>query len=208
MLTNTVIYVSTDTEDKITNYNELIESIDRKLNYGNSINPGLYDTMASNIKKLDKESANKELDRIVSEFNELYSKQPDCKEDYAILREKESPILTINIENMRYAFDKYKRMKLQAIQDTDLIEHAPFGKFPSMVLSLIGQSNDDLKLPFMCTDLYAMDYINALFTLTAERLCDFEYDKREHNREHKENTFSLLVLGLFSFKYSNAGYRH
>ena len=208
MANNIVIYVSTDIEDKITNYNELIESIDRKLNYGNSINPGLYDTMASDVKKLDKESANKELDRIVSEFNELYSKHPDCKEDYAILREKESPILTINIENMRYAFDKYKHMKLQAIQDTDLIEHAPFGKFPSMVLSLIGQSNDDLKLPFMCTDLYAMDYINALFTLTAERLCDFEYDKREYNREHKENTFSLLVLGLFSFKYSNAGYRH
>ena len=208
MANNIVIYVSTDIEDKITNYNELIECIDRKLNYGNSINPGLYDTMASDVKKLDKESANKELDRIVSEFNELYSKHPDCKEDYAILREKESPILTINIENMRYAFDKYKRMKLQAIQDTDLIEHAPFGKFPSMVLSLIGQSNDDLKLPFMCTDLYAMDYINALFTLTAERLCDFEYDKREYNREHKENTFSLLVLGLFSFKYSNAGYRH
>lgn len=208
MANNIVIYVSTDIEDKITDYNDLIESIDRKLNYSNSINPGLYDTMASDIKKLDKESANKELDKIVSEFNELYSKQPDCKEDYAILREKESPILTINIENMRYAFDKYKRMKLQAIQDTDIIEHAPFGKFPSKVLSLIGESNDDLKFPFMCTDLYAMDYINTLFTLTAEKLCDFVYDKIENNHEHKENTFSLLVLGLFSFKYINAGYRH
>lgn len=205
---NIVIYVTRDIKEnknKKVDYDELIEDIEYRLNHENSINPGIYDTRAYDVKKLDKKEANKELDDIISDFNGFYIKYPNCKENHVILREKDSPILTINIENMRYAFSMYKEIRLKAIQDMDIIECYPLsGRYPSMVLSLIGQNRNVFEVPFICTESYAMDYITSLFTLTAEALADFAYDKTENNIEHKENTFPLLVLGVFSFKYINA----